>query len=497
MFNFSNLTAFVFIAICCLFLYKLILYPAFISPLARIPNATPTAGFSWVWIFWKRYRQQEVAAIHKAHLLKGPIVRLGPNEVSVNCVKGGIQIVYSGGFEKGIPDGNWYHLFSNFDVDPMFAMARNQTHAARKRMLSNIYSKSSVSSSRMLSAFTVELLKGRLLPYLHSVCRSEESINICAVFSAVTMDLVTGYLFGSTAGSNMIRDINFRDHFLDLYTSREDYGYWEQEWPKLSNALYGIGYSVSPKHVHNANAEIENWCLSMCDAADALLRQGQSAVGSQDASPAEFPVVYAQLKAAMQKDAANRSEKSSADPERQRLEIASELLDHLAAGYDTSSITLTFLAQELSRPHNTDVLTRLQSELCSLEVDAMTGLPSVKDLDKAPLLHAVLYETLRLHAAIPGPQPRRTPNVSGGTTLGPNAEYPSIPGGVRVSAQAHSLHRNPEVFPEPETWDPDRWLVNDSGKVTTESIREMMRWFWAFGSGPRMCVGSNLAIYRK
>lgn len=30
-----------------------------------------------------------------------------------------------------------------------------------------------------------------------------------------------------------------------------------------------------------------------------------------------------------------------------------------------------------------------------------------------------------------------------------------------------------------------------------ERRKEMDRWFWAFGSGGRMCIGSNLAMYRK
>lgn len=94
-------------------------------------------------------------------------------------------------------------------------------------------------------------------------------------------------------------------------------------------------------------------------------------------------------------------------------------------------------------------------------------------------------ETLRLHAPIPGIQPRVTPYPT--TSL---CGYDNIPPNTRVNAQAYSLHRNPEVFPEPETWQPKRWLKpHDSPEM-----EEMRRWFWAFGSGGRMCVGSNLAV---
>lgn len=129
------------------------------------------------------------------------------------------------------------------------------------------------------------------------------------------------------------------------------------------------------------------------------------------------------------------------------------------------------------------------------------SIPSPKAVDAVPLLHAVMMETLRLHAAIPGPQPRVTP--AGGASLGP---YANLPAGVRVASQAWSLHRNPDVFPEPDQWRPERWLDANGDLLTADStdaegggerFREMMRWFWAFGSGGRMCIGSHLAVYGK
>ncbi|KAL9036907.1 MAG: hypothetical protein Q9214_005932 [Letrouitia sp. 1 TL-2023] len=93
-------------------------------------------------------------------------------------------------------------------------------------------------------------------------------------------------------------------------------------------------------------------------------------------------------------------------------------------------------------------------------------------------------ETLRLHSPIPGPQPRITP--SNFTSL---VNSPPLPPGIRVSSQAYTLHRNSRVFPSPLTWNPSRWLDASEAHKT-----EMGRWFWAFGSGGRMCVGSNFAM---
>ena len=225
----------------------------------------------------------------------------------------------------------------------------------------------------------------------------------------------------------------------------------------------------------------------MCTEAEQFQNDG-----SCKTKPEDTPEVYRQMRGALQRAAEKAGDVQHHDV---KLTVASEMLDHLAAGFDTSGITLTYFVHEISKRQ--DLQTALRDELQRVEspfryrpaAEQLDRLPAPKDLDKLPLLSALIQETLRLRAAIPGPQPRITP--AGGCVLDPKDEY-RVPGGVRVSAQAHSLHRNPEVFDEPESWKPERWLVADEAK-----LKEMNRWFWAFGSGGRMCIGSNLALYRE
>lgn len=89
--------------------YKLLIYPAFISPLSKVPNAHWTAPFSPLWILWTRFRCRENRLVHAAHARRGPVIRLGPNELSINDVAG-LRTVYASGFEKG----QWYSIFDNY-----------------------------------------------------------------------------------------------------------------------------------------------------------------------------------------------------------------------------------------------------------------------------------------------------------------------------------------------------------------------------------------------
>lgn len=92
--------------------FKYVVHPSVISPISRIPNAHPSASISSLWILWIRYQYKENETLHVAHKRLGPVVRLSPNEISVNCVDDGLRTIYPGGFEKS----HWYpNLFHCYD----------------------------------------------------------------------------------------------------------------------------------------------------------------------------------------------------------------------------------------------------------------------------------------------------------------------------------------------------------------------------------------------
>lgn len=160
------------------------------------------------------------------------------------------------------------------------------------------------------------------------------------------------------------------------------------------------------------------------------------------------------------------------------MDIASECADHLLAGIDTTSDTALFLVWALSQPQNQRFQQKLRDELLGQLSDddaaGERGAPRAEAVDRLPYLNAVIRETLRLYAPLPVFAPR---------SLLVDAEIDGyrIPAGTVVGMAPYSLHRNPDVFREPLTFNPDRWLEGDAA--------EMNRWFWAFGSGGRMCIG--------
>ena len=346
-------------------------------------------------------------------------------------------------------------------------------------MITNIYSKSFIQSSPDMRALTEEILFNRLLPLIDSFAAENSCLDALELNLASSMDFMNAYIFGLANGSDFLRDVKTRQHFLGLYQSRKAYVFWPAELPGLLSFLGRFRHILTPRWIDTANDALENWCFQMCDAAKSCSESDWVS----KTTPSTTPVVYNQLSQSLLS--------SSNSPLEHQTAIVSEVLDQGGAGHETSGIALTYYMHELSqRPA---LQSAIRSECLTLcppliypSVSTPPSLPSPRALDALPLLHATLMETLRLHASIPGPQPRVTPSTP--TSL---ANSSPLPGGVRVSANAYSLHRNPNVFTNPEEWRPKRWL-----ECSKANLDEMMRWFWAFGSGGRMCIGSNFAMQR-
>jgi cytochrome P450 len=108
----------------------------------------------------------------------------------------------------------------------------------------------------------------------------------------------------------------------------------------------------------------------------------------------------------------------------------------IVAGSDTTAVTLTYLVWAvLKRPQ---LQTELEEEIAGLSQEL-----TFDELSRAPLLNSVIEETLRLYGAAPGALPRTVP-PNGVDMLGH-----FLPGGTVVSTQAYTIHRDPEIFPNP------------------------------------------------
>lgn len=65
-----------------------------------------------------------------------------------------------------------------------------------------------------------------------------------------------------------------------------------------------------------------------------------------------------------------------------------------------------------------------------------------------------------------------------------------FPAGTLVSCQIHTLHHNPDVFPDPYAFKPERWLETEDYSPSSEMQRDHI----PFSLGARQCIARNLAM---
>jgi cytochrome P450 len=150
-----------------------------------------------------------------------------------------------------------------------------------------------------------------------------------------------------------------------------------------------------------------------------------------------------------------------------------------AASLDTT-ITFTqhlFLAL-LKHP---EYLKRAQAELDSVLGAGPARFPTFEDRPRLPYIDALFSETFRWGVPVPLGLPHRVmqDDVYDGRV---------IPRGSLVFANIWAMLRDPEVFPDPEQFDPERYLE----KVDEETARRRDPRGFVFGFGRRRCPGAYL-----
>lgn len=155
-------------------------------------------------------------------------------------------------------------------------------------------------------------------------------------------------------------------------------------------------------------------------------------------------------------------------------EILANSVMFMLAGSETTATALTWLAYCLVT--NLDVQKKLIAEI---DNDLRGRKPTYDTVFKLQYLDMVLSETLRLYS----PATRSNRQVVHDTVICGK----KLPGGVSVTFPISGMHRLPEIWPEPEKFDPERFSPENKEKMNRFA-------YMPFGLGPRNCVGMRLAL---
>jgi cytochrome P450 len=144
------------------------------------------------------------------------------------------------------------------------------------------------------------------------------------------------------------------------------------------------------------------------------------------------------------------------------IELRDELMTLLVAGHETTASALAWAFERIARTPR--VADRLAEEAAS-------------DDDDDSYVTATIHEALRRRPVIPNAAPRlvKKPVTVGGWDYPPD---------ILLVASAYLVHHDPDIYPDPYEFRPERFLEESPGTYT---------WI-PFGGGRRRCLGASFAL---
>lgn len=423
---------------------------------------------------------RSVHTIRELHCQYGPVVRIGPNEVSFNSLSA-LRTIYGAG--SGFERTDFYRMFDAYGRPNLFTFASGKAHRDRKKLISHIYSNQTV-----LGPIFSELVQNKVAGFLAMLEREPE--NAAEIFSSLhyfSFDAISEFVYGPEYGGTQALNGKSRDLINDILDpSRRRLSWFLVHFPAYTKWI--ITRTGFMEFVVNRLGLLP---MQKPFTYTGIRKHALQAYESFNASSPDIKLKYSET------TVMGRLVKLQAVCGLSDMDIASECADHLLAGIDTTADSLMFLIWALSLPQHKTYQEHLQREVSLISVDA-NGLPYPKDLPHLPYLNAVIREALRLYSPLPAFEPRSCP-------VNTNIDGYDIPAGTIVGMSPFCLHREDSIFPDPLTFKPERWLTPE-GRLIPESDPKN-RFFWAFSSGARMCIGMHLAnaemltlitaIYRK
>jgi cytochrome P450 len=155
-------------------------------------------------------------------------------------------------------------------------------------------------------------------------------------------------------------------------------------------------------------------------------------------------------------------------------EVRDQVMNLLLGGAETAATMLAWTFHLVAG--HPEVERRLHEEIDGVLAGRPVG---IDDLPRLPYTRRVLDEALRVYSPIW--------MLSRVTTADTVLAGRSIPAGTTVLFSLYALHRDPEVFAEPDRFDPDRWLP-DRAQTAPRHMSV------AFGGGGRKCIGDEFAM---
>ncbi|KAL4891682.1 cytochrome P450 [Aspergillus ambiguus] len=423
-----------------------------LHPLSRLPGdkrAVASYLYEAYFDWWCSGRYgHEIRRMHERY---GPIVRINPDELHCSDPYFTDEI-YAG---PGRVRDKWQHQLNTGGAGPLsvagFSTVPHEVHRMRRGAVARFFSR------QQMLKFENEVHEFTQLT-VNKMLRSagKGPFEVKEAFNCFTADVISQYAFGEPMG----------------FVAQDS---WEPNFATWVRSFFTSAYMLRYNPLARKTAQLLPMLADyMGEDVKAVMRQMNVTIPGYIKAALHEPEngrIFAEL---VQSKLLPESEKSM-------YRLAGEGFTLLIAGTETTAATLSVITYRLLEQPL--IYRRLMDDLQGLDPDNLKW----TELEKRSYLWAVIHEALRMQPGVSHRSARIAPDEELiYSSQDGNVEW-IIPRGTPIGMTSMINHWNKELFPNPDSFNPDRWIINGQPNY------KLQKMLISFSKGSRSCLGEPLA----
>ncbi|KAJ1915761.1 hypothetical protein H4219_004142 [Mycoemilia scoparia] len=462
----------------------------YLSPLSKIPGPILDTLFPGITDVYHLLRGTAAQHILKQHQRYGPVVRLGPNNVSITAPADWKKILGSHRFKKYTTA-----RIKCFGAQNTFTTYDPGINQSRRRLIKPAFTTThiAVMEQRILQAGPMSMKRKIDEAIRNAKERSNNNnngggggrdynstkINYVDWFHYMTFDVIGELAFGASFGMLQKGDYMMLEGIKALNTL----GIYEIYIPyfgQFENVL-----------VPGLVKKVER----LLDFTKSVVAKRKRQI-SNNPLPTESPPPHLHHQDILQVFI-NNTDQETSGTKLSEPELISELTAQLFGGTDTSSNTLSwtlFLLMVYPSTYH-----KVCKEIRTAFPDKPKPITYTEGLPKLPYLEAVIYESMRFLPTTSGRLCRKIPESSlpasstgGGHVLSNGGKYYYLPPGTEISIPIYSINHDSTLWKDHHVFLPERFYATETNSIQDVAARKKN--LLTFSSGVRICPGRNLAM---
>ncbi|XP_062566717.1 cytochrome P450 3A29-like isoform X2 [Saccostrea cucullata] len=314
-----------------------------------------------------------------------------------------------------------------------------------------------------MTTHDINRCSANLADKMENMAKAKENVEVKQLYGGFTLDAIAATAFGLDVDSINNPDSSFIKNIKEIFQRGM------KPWRRICITLASVFPSLYPV------LRIFNLTFFNKENVGFFVRQCQAMIEDRKTESSERHVDFLQLMVNAELDDQSLQDQhiNSGQKKLTNDEIIGQAFLFFVAGYETTANTMNFVSYELAV--NQEVQDRVVQEI---KDQIGKDEPNYENVNKLQYMEQVILETLRMYP----PLPRLTREIGETVVI---KDYTFLKGGT-VVIPVYGLHHNPDYWPDPEKFDPDRF-------ENSKNVQNKF-YYMPFGLGPRMCLGMRLAM---